>query len=94
MVPGGGRSFPAAAASIKDGASLGSASGISAESPQKVLASAEAGRSQTIGNAASPRVRTHKGDSIIEGFVIHGFRQETCNESRLFLAYEGSVRTA
>jgi hypothetical protein len=40
------------------------------------------------------RVRTHKGDSIIEGFVIHGFRQETCNESRLFLAYEGSVRTA
>ena len=51
-------------------------------------------RNQTSLWAFALRVRTHKGDSIIEGFVIHGFRQETCNESRLFLAYEGSVRTA
>src|SRR5215213_7451120 len=35
------------------------------------------------------RVRTYKGDSIIERFVIHGLGQETWNESRLFLADEG-----
>ena len=40
------------------------------------------------------RVRTYKGDSIIERFVIHGLGQETWNESRLFLADEGSVRAA
>jgi len=40
------------------------------------------------------RVRTHKGDSIGGGFVIHGLRRETADESQLFLADRGTVHAA
>ena len=51
--------------------------------------------SQALGdNGVNARLRTHKKDSIVSRFVIHGLRQETHNESRLLLANEGSVCAA
>ena len=45
-------------------------------------------------NAAHPRVRTHKGDSVGSGFVIHGLQREITDESPLFLVDRGSVCSA
>ena len=46
--------------------------------------------------AAEPcaRVRTHKRDSIVRLFVIHRLRQESFDESQLFLANGTSVCAA
>ncbi len=37
------------------------------------------------------RLRTHKMDSPSNGFVIQGFRKETIDGSRLFLAQRGAI---
>ncbi len=40
---------------------------------------------------ALTRLRTHKMDSLWSGFVIQGFRKETNDGSRLFLAQRGAI---
>ena len=40
------------------------------------------------------RLRTHKKDSVAGGFVIHGLRRETGDDSRLFLAERHTVCAA
>ena len=37
-------------------------------------------------SSGAPRVRTHKNGFCDRGFVIHGLRRETADDSRLFLA--------